>query len=54
MKRTLSLKRESLSELTAAQLASVAGGDAPPTWYLKECLQDVFDTWQPTRCACPY
>lgn len=53
MKRTLSLTRESLTELSDAQLASVAGG-APHTWYVGECLAEIVDTMQPTRCLCPY
>ena len=39
-KRTLSLKRETLSELTGAELQGVAGG-APPTLNVRECLDTV-------------
>lgn len=53
MKRTLTLKSESLSELSAAELGSVVGGHALPTTPAKECLADLFDTLQATRCFCP-
>lgn len=36
-KRTLSLKRETLSELSAGDLSSVVAG-APPTLDVRECL----------------
>ncbi|HVF03357.1 MAG TPA: hypothetical protein VNA20_00815 [Frankiaceae bacterium] len=39
-KRTLSLKREALTELTAADLAVVAGG-APPTLKVAQCVGDL-------------
>lgn len=52
MKRTLSLKRETLTELSHEQLTSVVGG-APPTTPVKECLDDPFYTLQATRCFCP-
>ncbi len=37
MKRTLSLRREQLTELSTAELGSVAGG-APATTPIKYCL----------------
>lgn len=53
MKRSLSLRRESLSDLTPGDLAAVVGA-APPTFNVGECLEKFFDTVQPTRCLCPY
>lgn len=52
MKRTLTLKSETLSELTTDQLTAVVGG-APPTTPVKECLADFFETKEATRCFCP-
>ena len=40
-KRTLSLKRESLTELTTGQLADVVGGASGVTCPVKYCLQDI-------------
>ena len=40
-KRTLSLRREALTELAAPELASVAGGAAPPTLNVRECLDGI-------------
>jgi hypothetical protein len=54
MKRTLSLTRETLCELTAGQLTSVVGGQqAVPTTPVKDCYNDLIDTLQATRCFCP-
>lgn len=39
-KRTLSLRRETLTELTTPELSSVAGG-APATTPLKYCLTNL-------------
>ena len=39
-KRTLSLKREALTELTAGDLAGVAAG-APPTLKLQDCVNSL-------------
>ena len=36
-RRTLTLKRETLTELSAADLGSVVGG-APPTLNVRECV----------------
>lgn len=56
MNRTLSLKREALTELTAGDLAGVAGA-ALPTSPLAYCLntQIVCYTEQAggSRCTCP-
>ena len=52
MKRTLSLKRESLAELDTTDLRHVVGG-AAPTLPLDACLNDLFETMQATRCFCP-
>ena len=49
MKRTLTLKSETLTDLSTDQLTAVVGGYALPTTPLRDCL----DTWQPTRCMCP-
>jgi hypothetical protein len=49
VKRTLALKHESLAELSTDDLGAVAGGQAPPTLPLADCL----DTFQATRCFCP-
>lgn len=51
MKR-LTLKSETLAELTDEQLNAVVGG-ALPTTPVKECTQDPFYTWRPTQCLCP-
>lgn len=53
MKRTLSLHREPLADLTPEQLTAVVGGHAIPTSPVKECYQDLVDTLQATRCFCP-
>jgi len=53
MKRTLSLSRETLTELSASQLTSVVGGHAIPTSPVRECYEDLIDTLQATRCFCP-
>lgn len=41
MKRTLSLKRESLAELGTDELVAVAGAAAPPTSPLTDCLDNL-------------
>lgn len=51
MKRTLSLKREALSELTPAELRSVAGG-APPTFPVRECLLDTMSCIATCQASC--
>ena len=51
MKR-LTLKSETLAELTDEQLNAVVGG-ALPTTPVKECTADPFYTLQATRCFCP-
>lgn len=53
MKRTLTLARERLTELTADQLGAIHGGHALPTTPVGACLEDKFDTLQATRCFCP-
>lgn len=50
--RRLALKRELLSELSTEQLSVVLGGHALPTTP-RGCLEEVFDTYQATRCFCP-
>lgn len=52
MKRTLTLKSEALAELTTDELTVVAGG-APPTLAVADCLADLVNTLQATRCFCP-
>lgn len=51
-KRTLSLKRESLTDLTTDELTAVVGGDAPPTQPLAECLSRVPSCAQHTCFDC--
>ncbi len=51
-KRTLSLKRESLTELGVSDLTAVVGGVLPTT-PVKECRDELLYTWTPTRCFCP-
>jgi hypothetical protein len=55
--RTLSLKREELTELSALDLRAVAAGAALPTSPLDYCLntQIVCYTAEagPSRCFCP-
>lgn len=46
-KRSLSLRSETLSELTTDDLASVAGG-APPTLNVRDCLP----SWEPSCIDC--
>lgn len=56
MKRTLSLKRESLSSLTSDELAGVnaAAVSVPnPLCAVVEPSGQYMCTWQPTRCLCP-
>lgn len=60
MTRSLSLKRETLSDLTPDQLAGVNGarGDAPISLPNVICAAlepsgQYQCTWQPTRCICP-
>lgn len=52
MKRTLSLKGETLSDLTAEELTGVAGG-VLPTIPVDACLAELLYTLQATRCFCP-
>lgn len=52
MKRTLTLKSESLAELSSDELTSVVGGVLPTTPY-NECLKDLLDTKRATQCFCP-
>lgn len=52
MKRTLTLKSESLTELTTEQLTYVVGG-ALPTTPVGDCYEDLIYTLQATRCFCP-
>ena len=52
MKRTLTLKSETLAELTTDQLTRVVGG-APPTIPVQQCLDELFETMEATRCFCP-
>ncbi len=52
MKRTLTLKSESLAELTTDDLTAVAGG-ALPTLPLAQCYDELVYTLQATRCFCP-
>ena len=51
-KRTLSLKRESLTELGTDELLAVAGAAAPPTQPLNECLTRVPSYAQHTCVDC--
>ncbi len=51
MKRTLTLKSESLADLTADELGDVRGGHALPTTPIGVC--DPFETLRATRCFCP-
>ncbi|HWL38507.1 MAG TPA: hypothetical protein VNQ77_20130 [Frankiaceae bacterium] len=51
MKR-LTLKSETLSELTADELTGVAGG-VLPTLPLDVCLDELLHTNRPTQCLCP-
>ena len=60
MKRTLSLKRESLTELSAMDLLHVAGAALPtsPVDYCLDKVQNsvaicITDAGQRSRCMCP-
>lgn len=57
MKRTLSLKREVLTELSPEELLSVAGAAAPPTNPLDYCLNTQVVCYTRaagySRCVCP-
>lgn len=53
MKRTLSLKREALTELGTDQLTAVVGAGVLPTIPVDACLEKFVDTMEPTRCLCP-
>lgn len=58
MKRTLSLKRESLAELSDEQLIGVNGAAYEVSLpnlicQIKEPSGEYMCTWQPTRCLCP-
>lgn len=49
MKRTLTLRRETLTELDAAELTAVVGGDASgATCPVGDCISRLFQT---CRCA---
>ncbi len=54
MKRTLSLKRESLAALPAEDLATVAGAAAAPTVPVEGCLRhsEIICYTRGTSCAC--
>lgn len=52
MKRTLTLKSETLTELTADELTGVAGG-VLPTIPVDACLDGLLHTKRPTQCLCP-
>jgi hypothetical protein len=52
VKRTLTLRSETLSELTTDQLTAVAGGVLPTT-PVDICLDKFFETKEATRCFCP-
>lgn len=52
MKRTLSLQREALTELSTGQLTGVVGGVLPTT-PVDRCLDELLYTKEPTRCLCP-
>ena len=52
MKRTLTLKSETLSDLTTDELTAVAGG-VLPTLPVEVCLEKFIETMEPTRCLCP-
>lgn len=43
MKRTLTLKREALTELSTTELSAVAGGAAVKTTPVNECLSISFE-----------
>ncbi|HEV2891188.1 MAG TPA: hypothetical protein VGX28_12505 [Frankiaceae bacterium] len=56
MKRTLSLRRESLAELSQDQLAGVNGAAVSLPNVLCAVIEPSGQyqcTWQPTRCLCP-
>jgi hypothetical protein len=57
VKRTLSLKREVLTELSPAELLSVAGAAAPPTNPRDYCLNTQVVCYTEaagySRCVCP-
>lgn len=56
MKRSLSLKRESLTELSTEDLVAIAGA-APPTSPADYCLNSQMVCYTraagPSRCFCP-
>lgn len=52
LKKTLSLKSETLAELTADQLRGVVGA-ALPTLPLGQCTQKWVDSMDPSNCTCP-
>ncbi len=51
MRRTLRLRRETLTELTPGELRSVAGG-APPTTPIRDCLLDTFSCIATCQNSC--
>ncbi len=48
----LTLKSESLAQLTADELTAVQGADAPPTLQ-QGCIGTILYTYRPTQCLCP-
>ena len=50
-RRTLSLRREALSELTDADLHAVAGA-AVPTQPAGACFEALSNKYAPTHCFC--
>ena len=50
MKRTLRLRRETLSELTVDELKIAVGGNSGPTCPVLPCLDDLLYTQLP-RCG---
>jgi hypothetical protein len=53
VKRSLNLTKETLAELTTADLSSVAGGATMPcAWETKICLTGVYPTLPVQTCLC--
>jgi hypothetical protein len=54
VKRTLTLKSESLAPLTAGEMSGVGGGaQALPTTPVQQCYDDFMHTKRATQCFCP-
>jgi len=54
VKRTLTLRSETLTDLTATELTGVVGGaQALPTTPVQECYDDFMHTKRATQCFCP-